>query len=249
MTSAPPNTPPKHVAIIMDGNGRWAKRRKLPRLAGHRAGAKTVRKTVEFAVNNNIEVLTLFALSIENCLYRPKTEVQLLMSLFLESLQRNMVELHQNHVRIRIIGDRSSFNDKLCRQIEDAEELTKDNKGLTLVIAINYSGRWDLTQAARKLALQVQQNKITPDEIGEDVLQQHLSLHGLPDPDLLIRTSGEKRISNFMLWQFAYTELFFTDVYWPDFDANSFEKALEFYQNRDRRFGGLLSEQLELQNA
>jgi len=236
---------PKHVAIVMDGNGRWAKRRKLPRVAGHRAGRKSVRRVIEFAVEHGIEVLTLFALSIENRNARPASEIQLLMSLFLDSLEKNTGELHEKNVRVRIIGERSDFSDKLRRQINKTEETTKNNTGLTLVIAINYSGRWDIVQAAKRAAADIFENKRTPSDITESVFQKYLCLNDLPEPDLLIRTSGEQRISNFMLWQFAYTEMFFPDVHWPDFDAAVFQRALDVYASRERRFG-LTSEQLEV---
>jgi len=240
--------PPKHVAIVMDGNGRWAKRKKLPRIAGHRAGAKSVRRAVEFCVEKEIEVLTLFALSVENRNSRPAGEVQFLMSLFLEALERNSDELHSNNVRVRIVGDRSTFSDKLLRQIDKSEQITKNNTGLNLVIAINYSGRWDIVQAAQRVAAMVSEQKLRPEEITESVFQQHLCLSDLPPPDLLIRTSGEQRISNFMLWQMAYTEMFFPDVYWPDFDAAVFQKALDLFASRERRFG-LTSEQMEVESA
>ncbi len=242
------NSLPKHVAVIMDGNGRWAKRRHLPRVAGHRAGAKAVRRAVEFAVDHQLDVLTLFALSTENNLYRPPKEVQLLMTLFLEALQSNTAELHENNVSIRILGDRSALTPKLLRQVEYSESLTKDNTGLKLVIAINYSGRWDITQAAKRLAIAVAQGQLSSDAINEDLLQHHLAMPELPDPDLLIRTSGELRISNFLLWQFAYTEFFFTDTYWPDFNADVFTEALQFYQSRQRRFGKV-AQPIEQQHA
>ena len=239
---------PRHVAIVMDGNGRWAKRRKLPRAAGHRAGAQAVRKVVEFCSRKGIDVLTLFALSVENCNHRPMSEVKFLMFLFLDSLKRNTEELHKNNIRIRIIGDRTQFDDKLLQQIQQSEKLTASNNGLTLVIAINYSGRWDIVQAACRLADKVQKQSIPLSDITNTTFQKYLCLEDLPEPELLIRTSGEQRISNFMLWQLAYTEMFFSDVYWPDFDEPVFEEALAFYQSRQRRFG-LTTEQIELQDA
>lgn len=234
----------KHVAIVMDGNGRWARQRLLPRIAGHRAGAKTVRKIVEYCFQQKVEVLTLFALSVENFNLRPLREVQLLLRLFLESLQNNLQELNEKNVRLRIIGDRSRFDEELLKQIDLSEKLTEKNTGLQLVMAINYSGRWEITQAARELAQQVAQQQLRVEDITPEIFQQHLSLTDLPEPDLLIRTSGEQRISNFMLWQFAYTEMFFTDVYWPDFDERTFQRAVDFYHSKQRRFGQT-SEQLE----
>ena len=239
---------PRHVAIVMDGNGRWAKQRNLPRALGHHAGAKAVRNAVEFCLNKKIKVLTLFALSVENWKGRPKTEVKLLLNLFLESLSSNISELHGNNVRVRIVGDRTSFTGRLLSHVENAEKKTAMNTGLNLVVAINYSGRWDIVQAARRLAEQIQQQQLQISDITDDFFQKNLCLADLPEPDLLIRTSGEQRISNFMLWQFAYTEMFFSNVFWPDFNDKVFEEALTFYQARQRRFGQT-SEQLESQNA
>lgn len=229
--------PPQHIAIVMDGNGRWAKRRMLPRAAGHRAGATAVQKSVEFCVKKNIKALTLFALSIENRAHRPLSEVQFLMSLFLESLERNTQKLHDNNVQIRVIGNYHQFDGKLLAQIRRSQELTAHNTGLVLTVAINYSGRWDITQAVRKVAIAAVECLVMPDNIDEAFFSQYLCLQDLPNPDLLIRTSGEQRISNFMLWQFAYTEMFFSEMYWPDFNEGEFEKALEFYYSRERRFG------------
>lgn len=234
---------PQHVAIVMDGNGRWASRRRLHRIAGHRAGAKSVREIVEHAGNLGIEVLTLFAFSLENRA-RPQTEVNFLMSLFLESLEDNTSQLNENNVKMRIIGDHSQFDKKLLEQIQQSEAITKDNTGLNLVIAINYSGRWDIVRASQELARQVEQNQISSKDITSELFQQHLCLADLPAPDLLIRTSGEQRISNFMLWQFAYTEIYFSSVFWPDFHKNDFDEAIGFYRTRQRRFG-LTPEQVE----
>ena len=229
---------PKHVAIVMDGNGRWAKQRGLPRFEGHRAGTDSVRRAIEFAVEHHIEVLTLFALSVENHECRPLKEVQFLLSLLLESLQNNTQELHEKNVRVRIIGDRSQFNDALVQQIQKTEALTTSNSGLTLILAINYSGRWDIVQAAQRLAKAVVEGQVKAEAIDETQLSAYLSLSNLPDPDLLIRTSGELRVSNFMLWQLAYTELFFPKEYWPDFDTTTFQRALDAFAERERRFGG-----------
>ncbi len=227
---------PKHIAIVMDGNGRWAMQRKLPRIAGHRVGSKVVKSIVEYCGNKGIEVLSLFAFSLENR-GRPPTEVQFLMKLMLKSLQRDSVALHENNVRLRIIGDRQYLDAPLLAQVQASEKLTRNNTGLILVIALNYSGRWDIAQASKKL---FQSNQSVGDESVETIekrLQQHLSTGDLPSPDLLIRTSGEQRISNFMLWQLAYSEIFFTEVYWPDFNESVIDQALEFYQSRQRRFG------------
>ena len=238
----------KHVAIVMDGNGRWARSRLLPRIAGHRAGAQAVRGALEFSIEQNLQALTLFALSVENFNLRPPHEIQLLLKLFFDSLKNNIVELNEKNVRIRIIGDRSPFDEYLLRQIEHSEQLTAHNSGLQLVMAINYSGRWDITQAARRLAQQVLDRQLSPVDITSASVQQYLCLNDLPEPDLLIRTSGEQRISNFMLWQFAYTEMFFTDIYWPDFDRPAFQQAIDFYYSKQRRFGRT-SEQVDTQYA
>jgi len=235
---------PKHVAIVMDGNGRWAKQRGLPRFEGHRVGTDSVRSAIEFAIEHQLEVLTLFALSVENHECRPLEEVQFLLSLLLESLRNNTNELHDNKVRIRVIGDRSQFDEDLLQQIDETESLTKDNSGLTLVLAINYSGRWDIVQATQRLVADVVAGRVRSEAIQERQFASYLSLSDLPEPDLFIRTSGELRISNFMLWQFAYTELFFPEEYWPDFDARVFQRALDTYAQRQRRFGRT-SEQVE----
>lgn len=235
---------PKHVAIVMDGNGRWARQRGLPRFEGHRAGTESVRAAIEFAVEKKIKALTLFALSVENHECRPLEEVQFLLSLFLESLQTNTPELNEKNVRVRIIGDRSQFDEDLLQQIKTTESLTCNNTGLNLVLAINYSGRWDIVQASKQLAKDVHDGRVNPEAINEEQFASYLSLSDLPEPDLFIRTSGELRISNFMLWQFAYTELFFPQEFWPDFDARVFQKALDEYAQRQRRFGRT-SEQVE----
>ncbi len=237
---------PRHVAIIMDGNGRWAKRRLLPRTAGHQAGVSAVRKTVEQCAKLGIEVLTLFAFSSENW-RRPADEVNVLMRLFDRALAQEAQRLHNNGIRLRVIGDRSAFSSHLQNRIADTEELTKDNQRMTLLIAANYGGRWDITQAARQLALLVERGEMAAEEINEEMLATHLSFAGLPEPDLFIRTGGELRISNFLLWQLAYTELYFTDVLWPDFDEKELDKAMAEYVRRERRFGHT-SEQLMQQS-
>ena len=227
---------PSHVAVIMDGNGRWAKKLHMPRVFGHKAGVNTVRSLVEACADKGIHALTLFAFSSENW-RRPQQEVSLLMDLLLTSLQREVKKLHENNVRLRIIGDHSVFSEKLQQQISNAEQLTQANNGLQLVIAINYGGRWDIVQATRQLAARVAQGDIDSVAIDEQMISERLSLSDLPEPDLFIRTGGEQRISNFLLWQLAYTELYFTDTLWPDFDVQAFELALESFSRRQRRFG------------
>ncbi len=239
---SPLSSLPRHVAIIMDGNGRWAKRRLLPRTAGHRAGVSAVRKTVERCAKLGVEVLTLFAFSSENW-RRPSDEVGVLMRLFDRALAQEAQRLHDNGIRLRVIGDRSAFSSHLQKRIADTEALTCDNRRMTLLIAANYGGRWDITQAARQLAGRVERGEIAATEINEEMLASHLSFTGLPEPDLFIRTGGELRISNFLLWQLAYTELYFTDVLWPDFDERELDRAIAEYAKRERRFGHI-SEQL-----
>ncbi len=227
---------PRHIAIIMDGNGRWAQQRGMLRHSGHKAGVKTVRSSVEQSVKHGIDVLTLFAFSSENW-KRPQKEVSLLMDLFMVALQREVKRLKKNNVRLRVIGDRSAFSEKLQQRIATAEADTAEGSGLVLQIAANYGGRWDITQAARRLAAKVKAGQLEPEAIDESLISSELSFNDLPDPDLFIRTGGEQRISNFMLWQSAYTELYFTDAYWPDFDADAFDQAIAFYSHRQRRFG------------
>jgi undecaprenyl diphosphate synthase len=220
----------------MDGNGRWAQRRKLPRHAGHKAGVKSVRSAVEESVKNNVEVLTLFAFSSENW-KRPKEEVGMLMELFVAALRQEVKRLQKNNVRLRVIGDTSAFSDKLQASIAAAEQQTAANTGLTLQVAANYGGRWDITQATRRIAEQVRAGELEPSAITESSVSESLSFPGLPDPDLFIRTGGEKRLSNFLLWQSAYAELYFTELLWPDFDAEAFQQALRDFNGRQRRFG------------
>jgi undecaprenyl diphosphate synthase len=227
---------PRHVAIIMDGNGRWARERNLPRHAGHKAGVKSVRSVVEESARKNIEVLTLFAFSSENW-RRPEEEITLLMELFLVALRRETRRLSDNNVQLRIIGDTSAFPDKLQRSIVSAQQETADNSGLVLQIAANYGGRWDIAQAIRRIAEQVEAGTISPQEIDESTLEGELSFPDLPPPDLFIRTGGEQRLSNFLLWQAAYAELYFTPVLWPDFDATEYHSALDSFSGRQRRFG------------
>ena len=227
---------PRHVAIVMDGNGRWAERRGLSRHAGHKAGTESVRTVIKESVRLGVQALTLFAFSSENW-RRPRTEINLLMELFITALQREVRRLHANNIRLRVIGDISPFPAKLRDRIEKAEQLTADNQTLMLQIAANYGGRWDIVQAAKHAAQQVAQGQLNPDDIDEERLAGGLAMAGLPDPDLFIRTGGEQRISNFLLWQSAYTELYFTDVLWPDFDAPTFQLALQDFARRQRRFG------------
>ena len=227
---------PRHVAIIMDGNGRWARQRFLPRVMGHHRGADRVRDIVEDCVNRRIPALTLFAFSSENW-RRPASEVSLLMSLFQHMLQREAKRMHANGIRLRIIGDRQAFSPELQDLIDWAESLTAQNTSLMLTIAANYGGRWDIVQAARSLAEDVANGNLAPEQVDEQLLSSRLSLADLPEPDLFIRTGGEQRVSNFLLWQLAYTELYFTDILWPDFDGPAFEQALLSYGRRQRRFG------------
>jgi undecaprenyl diphosphate synthase len=227
---------PRHVAIIMDGNGRWAQRQGKPRHAGHRAGVKSVRSSVEHSVKQGVEVLTLFAFSSENW-QRPEKEVSMLMELFMAALKSEVKKLDKNNVRLKIIGDRSAFSEKLQRQIQQAEDRTAENSGLILQIAANYGGRWDITQSVRKLAGDVQKGKLDPRDIDEDSIRRSLCFAGLPDVDLFIRTGGDLRISNFILWQAAYAELYFTPELWPDFNEQAYQRALDDFAGRQRRFG------------
>jgi len=227
---------PRHVAIIMDGNGRWARARMLPRYVGHREGVKAVRRVVEAARDQGIEALTLFAFSSENW-KRPNEEVGLLMKLFVRTLEKEVDALHRNAIRLRFIGDRSAFPRALRELIEKAEERTRENKRMDLIIAANYGGKWDIACAAQALARKVREGLLEPDAIDSDMLAAEISLSDVPAPDLFIRTGGEQRISNFLLWQLAYTELYFTDTLWPAFNEAAFDEALSFYETRQRRFG------------
>ena len=231
---------PKHIAVIMDGNGRWARKRFLPRIAGHKRGVETVRELVKSCVSMKVEYLTLFAFSSENW-RRPAEEVSFLMGLFMEALKREVIKLHQNNVKLIMIGDRSKFDAALIDQITASEQLTENNTGLTLSIAANYGGRWDVLQAVNKMQAHLPQLN---GNYREDHLTPYLSMSYAPEPDLFIRTGGEKRISNFLLWQLAYSELYFTDTLWPDFDQTAFHLAIQSYRQRERRFGRT-SEQLD----
>ena len=234
---------PRHVAVIMDGNGRWARNRALPRHIGHRSGVKSVRESVRVAARRGVEHLTLFAFSSEN-FKRPRDEVSMLMALFLESLQREVNELHENNVRLQIIGARERLSLALVEKIRAGEEMTANNTGLHLVVAVAYGGRWDIVEASRSLARKAAAGDLDPDAIDERLFADELALAGVPDPDLLIRTGGERRISNFLLWNLAYAELCFSDTLWPDFRERHLDEALDFYASRQRRYGST-PEQLE----
>ncbi len=234
---------PRHVCIIMDGNGRWAKKRLMPRSFGHRKGVETTRRAVEFFARNGVEHLTLFVFSSENW-QRPAAEVNSLMDLFLQALQDYTAELDEQRIRLRFIGDRRQFSAELQSRIEQTEAETAANRKMVLNIAANYGGRWDIADAARRLAERCRDGRLDPASIDEDLFGRELSLGDSPAPDLFIRTGGEKRVSNFLLWQLAYTEFYFCDVLWPDFAANEMQLALDEYSRRQRRYGKT-SEQIE----
>jgi undecaprenyl diphosphate synthase len=227
---------PRHIAVIMDGNGRWAAARALPRTAGHGMGVRSVKQIVENCAQRNVEVLTLFAFSSENW-QRPREEVSMLMNRFLEALDEEVDSLHRNGIRVRFIGNLSQLSTALRERMESAMRLTAGNSGMTLVIAVAYGGRWDIAMAARELARRCAAGELQSDEIDEAALGSQVALAGLPDPDLLIRTGGEQRISNFLLWNLAYTELYFCDTLWPDFGARELDAAIEHFSRRQRRFG------------
>jgi undecaprenyl diphosphate synthase len=234
---------PRHVAIIMDGNGRWAKQRFLPRVAGHRKGVESVRGVVRACMERGIEFLTLFAFSSENW-RRPADEVTILMELFLRALEQEVAKLHRNEIRFRVVGDTSRFDPRIRELIAAGEALTADNARLTLTVAANYGGRWDIAQAARRYYAANPSALAGTEPVDPDALAPFLAMAYAPEPDLFVRTGGEQRVSNFLLWQLAYTELHFTDTLWPDFDTRAFDAALEWYRQRERRFGRT-SEQLE----
>ncbi|MCL5059424.1 MAG: isoprenyl transferase [Candidatus Thermoplasmatota archaeon] len=223
---------PRHIAIIMDGNGRWAKRRLMPRVAGHRKGVEALRGVIRACAERGVSHLTVFAFSSENW-RRPQEEVTLLMELFLRALENEVARLHENDIRFRVIGDLSGFSERIQTLIRDAEALTRDNTRLTFTVAANYGGRWDIVQAVKRLMA----TGMAAEEVNEAALAKQLSAAELPEPDLFIRTGGEQRISNFLLWQLAYTELYFTDTLWPDFDAAALDQAIASYRTRERRFG------------
>jgi len=232
-------TVPRHVAIIMDGNGRWARGRGRPRTMGHRAGVDAVRRTIEASVALGIEYLTLYGFSTENW-KRPESEVSDLMGLLRLFLKRELATLHKNGIKIRIIGDRSRFADDIRALLDKAEEQTSANTRLNLTIALSYGARAEIAHAMREIGRKVAAGEISADAITEDIIEQNLSTVGIPDPDLLIRTSGEQRISNFLLWQSAYTEFIFEDVLWPDFDRAHLENAIDNFAGRERRFGAVI---------
>lgn len=227
---------PQHIAVVMDGNGRWANKRHLPRAAGHKAGVNATRSIVENCAKNNIKALTLFAFSSENW-NRPASEVSSLMALFVLTISAEVKKLNKKNVCVKFIGDRSRFSDKLQNSINESEELTRNNTGLRLNIAANYGGRWDIINACKLLIDEVQNNKITIQEIDENRFHSFMSLSDISAPDLFIRTGGEQRISNFLIWQLAYTELYFVDTLWPDFSGADLEVALNWFAGRQRRFG------------
>ncbi len=239
---------PKHIAIIMDGNGRWARKRLLPRVAGHRSGVKVVRDIVQYCAKRSIKALTVFAFSSENW-KRPKSEVSALMELFFTSLEKEVKSLNENNVRMQFIGDRTTFSEKLQNKIKSSENLTHSNEGLVLSIAANYGGRWDITNALKTMISDVENGVLSKDSITEDSVSQYMSLNSLPEPDLFIRTGGEERISNFLLWQLAYSELYFTNTLWPDFNEDEMEKAIQDYMKRQRRFGHTGEQVEKIKNA
>ena len=227
---------PRHIAIVMDGNGRWARAKHRPRFMGHKKGVEAVREIVKTCSKLNVECLSLFAFSSENW-KRPEEEIKNLMGLFMLALDREAKALARNNVQLKIIGDLGHFSGKLQEKIKKVEALTSESTGLKLMIAANYGGRWDITQATQQLAKKIKQNELDIESIDEQSVSGNLTTAGIPDPDLFIRTGGEKRISNFLIWQMAYTELYFTNVLWPDFRADELKKAIEDYSSRQRRFG------------
>ncbi len=229
---------PRHVAIIMDGNGRWAAQHGRPRFSGHRAGVKSARQIIELCAEAHVETLTLFAFSSENW-HRPVEEVNALMRLFIEVLQREVSALHENGIRLRFIGARENLPTILQKRITDAENKTSANTGMTLLLAVSFGGRWDIVQATKRIAAKVSAGELEVQDIDEAVISRHLSLAVHDDPDLLIRTGGEKRVSNFLLWDLAYTEIHFTDTLWPNFNDKDLASAFEFFGQRQRRFGRL----------
>lgn len=229
---------PAHIAIIMDGNGRWAKSRFMPRTYGHKVGVETIRKVVKECSRLGVRYLTLYAFSTENW-KRPKDEVSALMGLLVKYLRSELEELHKNNVKILTIGDISKLPQACIEELDHAKEKTKDNTGLVMSLALNYGGRNDLVNAVKKISQEVVDGKISVDDIGDDLISSHLSTKESPDPDLVVRTSGEQRLSNFLLWELAYSEFYFADIHWPDFDEKELQKAIFAYQSRDRRFGGI----------
>lgn len=235
---------PRHIAIIMDGNSRWARDRGVSRASGHKAGAEAIRVVLRAAIERGVEALTLFAFSSENWKRSP-AEVAALMQLFSVYLNSEVKKLHKDNIRLIFIGDRQRLKPALVKRMEEAEQLTANNTLCTLVIAVDYGGQWDIAQAARHAAAQVKQGLLSVNDITPEWIDQHIALNDLPKPDLCIRTAGEQRISNFLLWQLAYAELYFSDVYWPDFDARELDKALQSYANRERRYGARLDDEID----
>ncbi len=227
---------PKHIAIIMDGNGRWAKAQGKPRVFGHKAGVSAVRKTISAGTRLGIKAITLFAFSSENW-RRPEDEVNLLMELFITVLSKEVKRLHKNNLQLRIIGDTTRFSSRLQKKIAEAEALTSNNTGMVLNVAANYGGKWDIAQAVKKIAAEAATGSLIVDDIDEDLITSYLAMSDIPEVDLMIRTSGERRISNFILWQMAYAEMYFTEQYWPDFNEESLAEAVAWFVNRERRFG------------
>lgn len=243
-----PKLLPKHVAIVMDGNGRWAQQRMLPRVAGHYRGVEAVRKVVKYCGQQKIAALTLFAFSRENW-QRPSYEVKTLMALLNKLLVEEVTQLHDNNIKLQVIGDIEALTVSLRSAINKAQLLTKNNTGLCLTVAINYSGKWDITQAMQRIAIEISNGSIISSQIDEVLIAKYVTLANLPEPDLFIRTSGEQRISNFLLWQLAYTELYFTKVLWPDFDEQAIADAFLWYSSRQRRFGMVANEVNNTVNA
>lgn len=229
---------PSHIAIILDGNGRWAKKRNMPRNYGHTQGSKTVEKICEDAYKIGVKYLTIYAFSTENW-KRPKDEVDAIMKLLRSYLQTSKKTAKKNNMRVRILGDKTGLSEDIRKSIDELEEVSRENTGLNLQVAINYGGRDEIIRAVKALSLDIKKNTISIDNIDENVMENYMDTKGIPDPDLLIRTSGEKRLSNFLLWQLAYTEFYFTDVLWPDFDKKELMKAIEYYNSRVRRFGAI----------
>jgi len=241
MTQSAPALPPKHVAIIMDGNGRWANARGLPRTAGHKQGVEALRGAVRTASDLGIQFLTIYSFSAENW-SRPRSEVLFLLDLLRRFILQDVAELHRANVRIKVIGDREGLDSDIIALLEHSEKLTKDNTGLTLVVAFNYGSRQEIARAARDIASAVRAGLLEPEEITPELIGSRLDTVGIPDPDLLIRTSGEQRISNYLLWQCAYTEFVFVSEHWPDFNRETFEQAIAEFRRRERRFGGLAAQ-------
>ena len=233
---------PHHIAIIMDGNGRWAKQQGKPRLFGHKNGVTAVRKITEASAELGIGYLTLYAFSTENW-NRPQLEVNALMTLLVDTMKREIDSLHKNNIKVLVIGNMSQLPSRSRKALQNGIEKTKDNTGLNLILALNYSSRWEITEAVKTIAKGIEAGELSSNDINEHTIEEHLTTHGIPDPELLIRTSGELRISNYLLWQIAYAELYFTDQMWPDFDKESLERAIIDYQSRERRFGKI-SEQI-----